>query len=112
MPEFPREYPRRGEIYWAPSTAKVRPVVVVSNDTGNKFGSTVIVAPLTRTIPAKKYPVNVHLHAGDPLPAAGVITCGSLYTLEKDDLNEYRADLRPEQLAEVDAALKASLALK
>lgn len=111
MSEFPRGFPRRGEIYWGPSD-KVRPVVVVSNDTGNKFGSTVIVAPLTRTIPDKKYPMNVHLDEARPLPDPGTILCGSLYTLGKDDLLNYRAELSPEQLADLDAALRVSLGLR
>ena len=91
---------------------KVRPVVVVSNNTGNQRASTVVVVPFTSQLGDKQYPVDVHLRAGDPLPEAGRIMCGTLYTLLKEDLKGYRADLRPEQLAEVDAALVVSLALR
>lgn len=110
MPDFPREYPRRGEIYWAP-LEKVRPVVIVSADTGNKFSNAVIVAALTTQTPKKKYPMNVHLPAGDPLEDASVVLCRSLYTFLKEDLEEYRADLNPGQLAAVDAALISALEL-
>ncbi len=111
MPEFPRKFPRRGEIYWAPMD-KVRPVVIVSNDTGNQHSNSVVVVPITTQIREKRYPVDVHLDDGDPLPGECRITCNSLYTLLKDDLHEYRASLRPEQITEVDAALKVGLALK
>src|SRR4249919_472813 len=106
MPEFPRDYPRRGEIYWA-RVEKVRPVLIVSAEAGNKFSNAVVVAVLTTTIPEKQYPMNVHLAAGDPLPDPGVILCRSLYTFLKEDLENYRADLRPEQMVEVDKALVA-----
>jgi mRNA interferase MazF len=111
MPPFPREFPRRGELYWAPRD-KVRPVLIVSNNTGNKHSANVVVAPLTRRNVDKKYPVDVPLAAGDPLPDAGLVLCGSLYTLEKADLRGYLGTLRPDQMAEVDQALKVSLALK
>lgn len=110
MPDFPREFPRRGEIYWAP-LEKVRPVVIVSADTGNKFSNAVVVAALTTQPPKKRYPMNVQLPAGDPLEDASVILCRNLYTFLKDDLEEYRADLSQEQLEEVDQALISALEL-
>jgi mRNA interferase MazF len=109
--EFPREFPRRGEIYWAP-TDKRRPVVIVSADVGNKFSSAVVVAAITRTVPEKDYPMNVYLGANDPLPEPGVVMCRSLYTMRKEELDSYRADLRPEQLSEVDGALGSALQLR
>jgi mRNA-degrading endonuclease toxin of MazEF toxin-antitoxin module len=109
--DFPRKFPRRGEIYWAPAGTKIRPVVIVSNDNRNQFANAVVVAAITTQLSDKEYRVNVSLPAGDPLDKAGEILCGSIYTLLKDDLRSYRAPLRPEQLAEVDAALKIALAL-
>jgi mRNA interferase MazF len=110
VPQFPRDFPRRGEIYWA-QIEKVRPVLIVSADIGNKFSNAVVVAALSSQIPEKQYPMNVYLAEGDPLPDAGVVLCRSLYTFLKEDLKNHRADLRPEQLAEVDLALAAALEL-
>lgn len=110
MPDFPRDFPRRGEIYWA-QLEKVRPVVVVSANPGNKFSNAVVVAAMTSQIPKKSYPMNVHLPAGDPLPDAGAILCRSLYAFLKEDLGTYRADLSPEQLKAVDQALISALEL-
>lgn len=110
MPTFPNAFPRRGEIYWAP-VDKLRPVVIVSADPGNQHSNAVVIAAITSKTPPKRYPMNVHLAAGDPLPQAGEILCRSLYTFKKDDLGEYRASLRPEQIALLDAALASALAL-
>ena len=50
-------FPRRGSIYWVsldPSigseTKKTRPCMIISNDQGNEFSQTVIVAPVTSKI--------------------------------------------------------------
>lgn len=110
MVAFPNRFPRRGEIYWAPLD-KVRPVVIVSADSGNQFTNAVVVAAITTTIPDKDFPVNVALAANDPLPKAGVILCRNLYALPKDALQNYRADLSAEQMERVSRALRTALAL-
>ena len=111
MPTFPRKFPRRGEIYWAPLN-KVRPVVIVSNDHGNQWSDSVIVAPITTQPAAKVYPTDVPLPTGDPLPEAGRILCQSLYTLAKDDLKGYRDEITPDQQAALDKALSVALGLR
>ncbi len=90
---------------------KVRPVLIVSADPGNQHSNAVVVAALTTTIPKHKQPTNVHLAAGDPLPEAGEVLCRSLYTLTKEALAGYRADLSPDQMAQVDTTLCRSLGL-
>lgn len=111
MADFPKGFPRRGEIYWAPMD-KVRPVLIVSADIRNQRSSTVVVVTLTSQVPERQYPVDVLLAAGDPLPEPGCVKCDSLYTLRKDDLDNYRDDLRPEQMVDVDAALTKALSLR
>jgi mRNA-degrading endonuclease toxin of MazEF toxin-antitoxin module len=111
VPDFPnKKFPRRGEIYWAPLD-KVRPVVVVSANSGNQFTEDVVVAALSTKIPGKQYPVNVHLPSGEPLPDAGVIKCRSLFALRKTDLKSFRACLSTAQMEQVDEALRKALAL-
>ena len=57
----------RGEIYWADlnpvigsEIAKVRPVLIVSNNIGNEFSSTVTVLPITSTT-TKVFPFEVRI---------------------------------------------------
>jgi mRNA-degrading endonuclease toxin of MazEF toxin-antitoxin module len=83
----------------------------VSAEQGNKFSDSVVVAALTSRIPEKAYPVNVALAGGDPLPDRGLVLCRSLFTLPKEKLESFRANLRPEQMAQVDRALSIALAL-
>lgn len=118
MAGFPKGFPRRGEIYWAslPSgsgSAQTghRPVLIVSNDTLNQHSPVVVVAALTRTVRAKRYPQNVHLPAGQPLPDEGTVLCNQLYTLDKADLGNHLAGLdRPQRIA-VSRALALVLGL-
>ena len=107
---FPRKFPRRGEVYWAPAD-KVRPVVVVSNDTGNRLSNQVVAVAITSTVPAKQYPVNVHLPAGAPLTAEGTVLCASIYTFKKTDLKGHCGNLTAQQMLDVDRALAVALGL-
>lgn len=111
MPTFPRTFPRRGEIYWAPAGTKVRPVVVVSAEHGNNHSDSIIAAATTTNITGRRFPVNVFLPENDPLPRPGLVLCRSLYVLPKADIGEYRCDLRPEQMEAVNRALLVSLGL-
>jgi mRNA interferase MazF len=89
----------------------VRPVLIVSADSGNQFTASVVVAAITSQIAEKSHAVNVGLRANDPLPQAGEILCRSIYVLPKSELNGYRATLSAAKMQEVDAALRRALAL-
>lgn len=115
---FPGGYPLRGEIYTVDfnptrgsEQAGRRPALVVSNNIGNRYGAVVTVAPITSTVPAKAYPTQVHLFAGQPLPREGTIYCQQIRTIAKDRLENHLGSLTTEQMMEVDAALREVLAL-
>lgn len=62
---------QKGDILWATldptvgsETAKKRPVIVVSNDVNNRFGSTVTIVPVTSSTD-KIYPFEVLLSSGE-----------------------------------------------
>jgi len=40
-------FPRRGEVFWGPGKKKIRPLLVVSNDQGNRYSNDVVVIPGT-----------------------------------------------------------------
>ncbi|MHB1343204.1 MAG: type II toxin-antitoxin system PemK/MazF family toxin [Thermoleophilia bacterium] len=80
-------HPRRGEIYWVdfePAQGsepnKVRPALVVQNDTGNRFSSTTIVVAITSRQPTKEYPFLVCL-PDDLLPQPSVAVCTLVRTV-------------------------------
>lgn len=110
------EFPRRGEIYLVDfnpargsEQAGVRPGVVVSNDVNNQHSPVVVVAALTRTIPSKRYPQNVHLPEGSPLRDAGTILCGQLNTIDKTRLLDKKGALTAAQINDLNRALRMSL---
>ena len=89
----------------------MRPAAVVSNDIINQYGSTVVVAALTRTIPSTNYPQNVHLPASSPLPNASTILCAQLLTVSKTRLQRHYGTLNEAQMPELDRALSVALGL-
>jgi mRNA interferase MazF len=89
--------------------AGVRPAVIVSNDTNNQHAPIVVVCAITKTVPEKRYPQNVHLDAGRPLPLEGTILGNQLYTIAKDRLGGFRGDLEPDQVNHLNHALRVAL---
>ena len=115
---FPRSFPRRGEIYdvdlgepHGSAQAGRRPAVVISNDVNNQWSPVVTVAAITKTVPEKRYPYNVHLPAG-ALELPGTIMGNQVFTFDKQDLLRYRGQLDDEVMAQVSAALAVALDLR
>ena len=117
MAAFPRTFPRRGEIYMVDfdqprgsEQAGRRPALVISNNINNRNSPVVIVAAITRTIPQKAYPFNVHLPAG-ALPDEGTIMCSQLMTVSKERLFNHRGSIDETLFPSLDLALAVALAL-
>ena len=110
--------PRRGEVYlvsFDPTIGseikKTRPAVIIQNNIGNQYGSTVIVAAITS---GKKtlYPVQVLIkppQAG--LKRGSIINLAQIRTIDKRRLGRRLGKLKSEVMKEVDRALLISLAL-
>ena len=122
---------RRGEIYWVEfdpvkgsEQGGLRPALIVQNDVGNRYSPTTVVAAITGTIPPRPYPFVVIFEPSESgLPQRSVVNCAQLATIQQSGpASRFRpprgdADLRAigrlsgAKLAEVDAALRYSLAL-
>ena len=115
---------RRGDIVLVPSPyvsdfrkAKIRPALVVQNNTGNLFGSTVIVALISSSVPETRYP----MHYGIAYPSAvataaglrkpSVIKMETLVTLPKRAVLRRLGSLPEDVMRETDHALAFSLDL-
>jgi mRNA interferase MazF len=70
----------------------------------------VVIAAITTTIPAKRYPFHVFLPAGQ-LAKDGTILCNQLRTVARARLERYAGVLDPALLGELDDALTVSLGL-
>jgi len=105
--------PFRGEIWWtaAPDENARQPVLIVQNDVGNAHARTVIAAVVSADAPQKRYPQVVPIDT-DLLGRPATVRCDIIRTFEKGRLLERAAVLPREAMAEVDAALCRSLALR
>jgi mRNA interferase MazF len=108
---------RRGEIYSARLSESIRaaqecnrPVLIVQNNTGNEFGSTIIVACITSSLSTRPYPVNVPVPDG-LLSKEAAVRLNRIMTLDKKQLGEKIADMPPEVMKQVDEALLVSFGL-
>lgn len=110
----------RGEPYvldWNPARgseqADRRPGLVVSNDLGNRFGATVVVAAVTGRPPRRSYPVivRVAISVETGLDREGIVLCAQLITISKDRLQRRIGALPADLMREVDDTVRAALGL-
>ncbi|MBS3435305.1 type II toxin-antitoxin system PemK/MazF family toxin [Staphylococcus aureus] len=113
---------RRGDVYLADLSpvqgseqGGVRPVVIIQNDTGNKYSPTVIVAAITGRINKAKIPTHAtHVEIEKKkykLDKDSVILLEQIRTLDKKRLKEKLTYLSDDKMKEVDNALMISLGL-
>lgn len=106
--------PRRGEVWWVSldpalgtEIKKTRPAVVVSNDSCNRFGSRVVVVPVTGNVESL-YPGEAVVEiAGKPARALG----DQIRSVDRVRLRSRLATLSAEELHLVDDALRVTLDL-
>jgi mRNA interferase MazF len=116
---MPASFPRRGEIYFADldpvfgaEQGGRRPVLIIQNDTGNQHSPAVIIAAITSAPTKIAYPVDVIIATGrSGLVKGSRILLSQIRTLDKRRLEGYVGRLNAAQIAQVDEALKISLAL-
>lgn len=105
---------KRGEIYWAdlsPVTGSEeggrRPVLILSNDVGNMFSPTVIVASITSKL--KKEDAVYHVVIREPLRHKSVIQLEQLRTIDKKRIENRVGVLKYRDMMRVNEALKIAL---
>ena len=109
---------KRGDIYYAELNPVIgseqggtRPVLIISNDTGNKHSPTVIVAAITGQIGTKKkLPTHTIVHNVNGLDKDSIILLEQIRTIDKQRLQEYLGTGR--FLVAVDKALAISVSLE
>ena len=109
---------KRGEIYrvdWSPGRGSeqsgVRPALIIQNDIGNTYSNTTIVASCS-TADVKPYPFIVPVTGQEcGLPKDCKINLSAILTINKSCLGDKCGELSKEKMAEIDEAIKRSLAL-
>lgn len=107
----------RGQIYLAvldgygSEQRGKRPVVIVQNDSGNRFSSTTLVAPVTSVKKKTNLPVHV-LVTNKYLHKNSMILMEQIKVIDKKRLRKYIGRLSNADVERVNAALSVSLALE
>lgn len=109
----------RGEIYLAdlsPSRGSeqggVRPVLIIQNNVGNKYSTTVIVASITSRDKKAMVPTHVHIKASlDGLLMDSRIMLEQIRTIDKVRLQNKLGQITDEELEKVNRALAISIDL-
>ena len=110
---------KRGDIYYADLSpvvgseqGGVRPVLIVQNDTGNRYSPTVIVAAITSQTGKAKLPTHIELAAQNyGLTRDSVVLLEQIRTLDKRRLREKMGRVDRELMDRVDAAIAVSFGL-
>lgn len=109
---------KRGEIYYADLSPVVgseqgglRPVLVIQNDTGNKYSPTTIVAAITSKQEKTEMPTHVKILV-DGLNKQSLVLLEQLRTIDKSRVKEKITMLDTDKMQRVDRALAISIGLE
>lgn len=109
----------RGDIYYADlrpvigsEQGGIRPVLIIQNEAGNRYSSTVICAAITSRQNKAKIPTHVDLAADRySISKDSVILLEQVRTIDKKRLREKVCHLDDDIMGNVNKALKVSLSL-
>lgn len=107
--------PRRGDVYWVASDPalgseirKARPAVVISNDSCNRYGSRVVVLPVTSNV-SSLFPGEARIQIrGQPARALG----DQIRSIDRARLRGRIGHLRHEEVLAVEEAVRITLVLR
>lgn len=110
---------QRGDIYSAILSPAVgseqkgsRPVLVIQNDIGNRYSSTVIVAAITSQFKTRKgFPTHYHLDAKCGLKKPSIIMLEQIRTIDKIRLGHYIGHLDDSEMERISQLLLLSLGI-
>jgi mRNA interferase MazF len=110
---------KRGDIFYAELNPVIgseqggtRPVLVISNNTGNRHSPTVIVAAITSRVHTKaKLPTHTEVRDFEGLDKDSVVLLEQIRTIDKQRLKQYMGLMPDNIMARVDKALAISISL-
>lgn len=110
---------RRGEIYFADldphygsEQGGKRPVIVIQNNTGNKFAPTVIVAAVTSKVTKKpNQPTHVLIDRNPAFSRPSMVLLEQIFTIDKERIQRLLGQTTPGEMYQINEALMNSLDL-
>ena len=111
---------KRGDIFLADlkpvkgsEQGGYRPVLILQNNTSNKYSPVTIIAAITSKTYEKEYPTNVFLKKEDSgLDKDSTVLLNQIRTIDKERMTKKISSLDPEWIEKVDLAVKISLGLR
>ena len=112
---------RRGDVYLADLSpvqgseqGGIRPVVIIQNDTGNKYSPTVIAAAITSQTTKNKLPTHIEIDSKEcGLKSDSVVLTEQIRTIDKSRLKEKIGHITDEKIIDkVNNALGVSFGLE
>lgn len=95
--------PRQGEIWWAETEDRRRPVLVVTRSEAVSVLTGIVVAPVTRTV--RDIPTEIPLGRDEGLPVECAASFDNLQRVRRSALSERAGELGPRR-DEICAALR------
>ena len=111
---------RRGEIYYADLSpvvgseqGGVRPVLIIQNDTGNRYSPTVIAAAITSQTGKARLPTHIEIPVDEScgLSNTSTVLLEQVRTLDKKRLREKMGHVEENVMEKVDLAIAVSFGL-
>ena len=111
---------RRGDIFFADLSPVVgseqggiRPVLIIQNDTGNRYSPTVIAAAITSQTGKARLPTHIALPVNENcgLNRDSIILLEQVRTLDKKRLRERMGHVEEQVMEKVDTAIAVSFGL-
>ena len=110
---------RRGEIYFADldphygsEQGGKRAVIVIQNNTGNKFAPTVIVAAVTSKVSKKpNQPTHVLIDRNPAFSRPSMVLLEQIFTIDKERIQRLLGQTTPDEMYQINEALMNSLDL-
>ena len=109
----------RGEIHYADldphygsEQGGKRPVIVIQNNTGNKFAPTVIVAAVTSKVSKKpNQPTHVLIDRNPAFSRPSMVLLEQIFTIDKERIQRLLGQTTPDEMYQINEALMNSLDL-
>ena len=108
----------RGDIYYADLSPVIgseqggyRPVLILQNNKGNKFSTTVIVAPISSKVQKNKIPTHV-LIENEKLERKSIVLLEQIRTIDKKRIFDKVGSVEKEKMDLINEAIKTSLDIK
>ena len=111
---------KRGDIYYADLSpvvgseqGGVRPVLIIQNDTGNRYSPTVIAAAITSQTGKARLPTHIDLPVEEScgLSRDSIVLLEQIRTLDKRRLREHMGKVDEKAMKKVDNAIAVSFGL-